>query len=374
MHRHDSAISVTTRTPRQRLAVASPLRLVLPIIALAGLAAILSGCYAPQSTFEPSSDSTQRIHSIYIYVIVAASIVGFLVLVGLAYTLIRYRARPGRRAEQFHGHVGLEIAWTVVPILILISIALPTIIWIIGTQDDPDPDVLEVTAVGHQWWFEFRYPGLGPDGADVVTANELRVPVGRQVAITLHANDVIHSFWVPRLVGKTDMVPGNTNKLEKFTPTELGVFYGQCAEFCGVAHALMRFRVHVETHADFDRWVASMNAGPSAPTPDTVEAAGKRVFELAGGCGACHAIEGVATGEIGPNLTLFGSRATLGAGILDNTDYNLKAWVSNIRDLKPIPEEGTEVMPTFYTGDSSIDLLTEAQVDQVVAYLKSLTY
>ena len=365
---------MTTKEPRQRSSAARLLRLALPLLALAALAALASGCYAPQSTFEPSSDSTQRIHTIYIFVIVAASIVGFLVLVALAYILIKFRARPGRRPEQIHGHTGLEITWTVIPILILVSIAIPTIIWIIGTQEDPDPDVLEVTAVGHQWWFEFRYPGLGPDGADLVTANEMRVPVGRQVAIKLHANDVIHSFWVPRLVGKTDMVPGRVNDLEKFTPTELGEFYGQCAEFCGAAHALMRFRVHVETHADFDRWVASMNTAPAEPEPDTVEDAGKRVFQLAGGCGACHAIEGFTDGDIGPNLTLFGSRGTLGAGILDNSDHNLKAWVSNIRDLKPIPTEGTDVMPTFYTGDASIDLLTEAQVDQVVAYLKSLTY
>ena len=119
--------------------------------------------------------------------------------------------------------------------------------------------MLNVEAIGHQWWFEFRYPGLGPDGGDLITANELRVPIGRQVAITLEAKDVIHSFWVPQLVGKTDMVPGRVNILEKFTPTEIGSFYGQCAEFCGSAHALMRFRVHVESHADFDRWVAAMN-------------------------------------------------------------------------------------------------------------------
>ena len=365
---------MTTQNTSSRSGAARLFRLALPLIAVAALGTLLAGCYAPQTTFEPSSDAAQRVHSIYIYVIVAASIVGFLVLVALAYILIVFRARPGRRAQQIHGHAGLEIAWTVVPILILVSIVVPTIIWIVGTQEDPDPDALEVVAVGHQWWFEFRYPGLGPDGGDLITANELRVPVGRQVAITLHANDVIHSFWAPRLVGKTDMVPGRVNELEKFTPTEIGEFYGQCAEFCGAAHALMRFRVHVETHADFDRWVASMNEPAPEPEGGSVEAAGRQVFELAGGCGACHAIEGFTEGDIGPNLTLFGSRGTLGAGILDNSDHNLKSWVANIRDLKPIPDEGTDVMPTFYTGDPTFDLLNEAQVDQVVAYLRSLTY
>ncbi len=365
---------MATHTPDSPTRSAKAWRIAIAVLALSAVAAVLAACDSPQTTFEPRSDSTQRIHTIYIFVIVAASIVGFLVLAGMAYILIKYRARPGRIAQQIHGNAALEITWTVVPILILIAIAIPTIIWIIGTQEDPDPDVLEVTAVGHQWWFEFRYPGLGPDGGDLVTANELRVPVGRQVAVTLHANDVIHSFWVPQLVGKTDMVPGRTNPLEKFTPTEIGEFYGQCAEFCGSAHALMRFRVHVETHGDFDRWVASMNTAAAEPEEGSVEAAGKRVFELAGGCGRCHSIEGVTTGEIGPSLTLFGNRSTIGAGILGNSNENVKAWVSDLRSLKPIPNVGTDVMPTFYTGDSNLDLLNEAQVDQVVAYLKSLTY
>lgn len=341
------------------------------VLAIAALA-VLAACDAPQTTFEPRSDAAQRVHTIYIFVIVAASIVGFLVLAAMAYILVKYRAKPGRRAQQIHGNTALEIAWTVVPILILVAIAIPTIVWIVGTTEDPDPDVLEVTATGHQWWFEFRYPGLGPDGADLVTANELRIPIGRQVAVTLHAEDVLHSFWVPGLVGKTDMVPGRVNTLGKFTPTEIGTFYGQCAEFCGSAHALMRFRVHVDSLADFDRWVANMNAPALEPLEGSVEAAGKQVFELAGGCAACHAIQGVADGGVGPDLTLFGDRSTVGAGILDSSTPNVKAWVSDLRSIKPVPDDVANVMPTFYTGNPTVDLLTEAQVDQVVAYLESL--
>ena len=363
------ATNVTTTTAHPQNLAATLRRLLLISSAAAVLVAILAACDTPLTTFEPRSDAAQRIHTIYIFVIVAASIVGFLVLAGMAYILLKYRERPGRKAQQIHGHTALEITWTVIPIFILIAIAIPTIIWIAGTTSEPDEDALHIEAVGHQWWFEFRYPGLGPDGGDLVTANELRIPVGRQVAITLEANDVIHSFWVPQLVGKTDMVPGRINILEKFTPTEIGTFYGQCAEFCGSAHALMRFRVHVDSHADFDKWVENMNAVPEAPAEGSVEAAGARVFTNF--CARCHTINGVSTEEIGPNLTLFGDRASVGAGILDSTPENVKAWVSNIRSIKPVLD-GTDAMPSFYTGDQDVDTLSEAQVDQVVTYLKSL--
>lgn len=371
-----AATPVERAAPRVGRAAAF-LRLAGLALGAAALLALYGACDTPQTTFEPRSDAAQRVHSIYIFVIVAASIVGFLVLAAMAYILVRYRERPGRAAQQIHGNNTLEITWTVIPILILVAIAVPTIIWIAGTTQAADEDVLEVTAVGHQWWFEFRYPGLGPDGGDLVTANELRIPVGRQVAITLEAKDVIHSFWVPRLVGKTDMIPNRVNHLEKFRATEIGEFYGQCAEFCGSAHALMRFRVHVDSHADFDRWVASMNAEPDAPAAGTAEEAGLRVFRAQ--CATCHAIQGVSEGLDGPNLTLYGDRATVGAGILPSTTENVKAWVSNVRDLKPIPEPREEplegvsrLMPTFYVNDPNRDLLTEAQVDQVTAYLKSL--
>ena len=359
---------MSTRTPSSHNRLARILGIGLAALTIASLLVVLASCDTPLTTFEPRSDATQRIHTIYIFVIVAASIVGFLVFLAMAYILLKYRDRPGRVPQQIHGNAKLEIAWTVLPILILVAIAIPTIIWIAGTTEDPDPDVLNVEAIGHQWWFEFRYPGLGPDGGDLITANELRVPIGRQVAITLEAKDVIHSFWVPQLVGKTDMVPGRVNILEKFTPTEIGEFHGQCAEFCGSAHALMRFRVHVESHADFDRWVAAMNDEPTAPADGSPEQAGSRIFIAQ--CATCHTIQGVSDGDTGPNLTLFGDRSTVGAGILESTDENVKAWVSDLRSLKPVPEIAN-MMPTFHTGDPTVDILSEGQVDQVVTYLKS---
>ena len=346
--------------PRPTLTRSTLLAVVLMVIA-AGLAA----CSSPQTTFEPRSDAADRIQTLYIFVTVAASLVGLVVLGAMAYILIKFRARRGHTARQIHGNNALEIAWTIAPILVLLVIVVPTMVWIAGAYGrEPADDAVLVTATGHQWWFEFEYEGLGPDGGTLVTANELHIPVGRQVAIELRSEDVIHSFWVPQLIGKTDMVPNRENTLEPFVPNEIGEFWGQCAEFCGEAHANMRFRVHVDSLADFERWVEAMNTPPADSVAGSAEARGKRVFELAGTCFACHTIAGTtAVGRVGPDLTLFGERTTVGAGILEATDENVRAWVSDLRSAKP----GALSMPTFSDG-----LLTDAQIADVVAYLKSL--
>jgi cytochrome c oxidase subunit II len=345
------------RFPKSR----SPL---LTIALMALLLAVLSACASPQNTFDPKSDATDSVLTIYILVTVVASIVGFAVLVAMAWLLIRFRAKPGVPARQIHGNNKLEIAWTIAPVFVLLIIGIPTMFWIAGTAEDPAPNVLEVTATGHQWWFEFTYPGLGLDGGDLTTANELVIPVGRDVRVTLHSDDVIHSFWVPQLVGKTDMIPGRTNVLQTFNAYEVGEYYGQCAEFCGSAHALMRFRVDVKTSANFEAWVTAYNAGPAAPEPGTAAARGSLGFAT---CAGCHAISGTAAqGTIGPDLSLFGERSTVAAGVLDNTDENLRAWIGDVRSIKPIPEGGN-FMPTF-TGT-----LDEGQIADIAAYLNSLT-
>ncbi len=350
--------------PRPTLTRSTLLAVVLMAIAV-GMAA----CGGPLTTFEPASDAAERIFSLYIFITVLASAVGILVLGAMAYILIKFRARPGRKAQQIHGNNKLEIAWTIAPILVLVVVAVPTMIWIATSSSRAvAADAIRVTATGHQWWFEFEYDL--PDGRTLVTANELHVPVGRQVAIELRSEDVIHSFWVPALIGKTDMVPNRENRLEPFVPNEIGTFWGQCAEFCGVAHANMRFRVHVESLADFDAWVAEMTKQTRAdPAPGSAAARGKRVFEVLGGCAGCHAIAGTAAaGRVGPDLTLFGERTTVGDGSLEATDENVRAWVTDVRSIKPLPapEERPGMMPTFR------DLLSEAQVADVVAYLKSL--
>jgi len=340
---------------------------ILSVALMALLLAALSACASPQSTFDPQSDAADSILSIYIFVTIVASIVGFAVLVAMVWLLIKFRAKPGVPARQIHGHNKLEVAWTIAPIFVLLIIAFPTMFWIAGTAEDPAPDVIEVEAIGHQWWFEFHYPGMGPDGGDLITANELVIPVGRDIRVTLHSDDVIHSFWVPQLVGKTDMIPGRTNVLETFNAYTPGLYFGQCAEFCGVAHALMRFRVNVKTSTDFSTWVDAHNAGPAAPKPGTGAARGR--IEVAAGCAVCHSISGQPgmSGRIGPDLSLFGERTTIAAGILDNTDANLRAWIGDVRSIKPIPEGGL-FMPTFNDGT-----LDEGQIADIAAYLNSLT-
>jgi cytochrome c oxidase subunit 2 len=337
---------------------------VLKVALMALLLAVLSACGSPQSTFDPKSDVADSILSIYILVTVVASIVGFLVLVAMVWLLIRFRAKPGVAARQIHGNNKLEVAWTIAPILVLLVIGIPTMFWIEGSAREPAPDVLEVEAIGHQWWFEYHYPGLGPDGTDLITANELIVPVGRDVRVTLQSDDVIHSFWIPQLVGKTDMIPGRTNVLHTFNVYEVGTYYGQCAEFCGEAHALMRFRVHAKTTSDFNSWVAAHNAGPATPEPGTAAARGALGFAS---CSGCHAVSGTAAqGRIGPDLSLFGERTTLAAGVLENDDQSLRAWISDVRSFKPIPE-GARFMPTFNTT------LDDSQIADISAYLRSLT-
>jgi cytochrome c oxidase subunit 2 len=335
------------------------------LMALAALGILsLAACATPQSTFSPASDVADNINTIYVLVVTAATIIGFLVLVAMAYLIIRFRARAGGKARQIHGSNKLEIAWTLLPIGVLLIIAIPTMFFINATSQAASADAVKVEAIGHQWWFEFRYPGLGPNGGDLVTANELVLPIGQQAGISLESVDVLHSFWVPALAGKTDMVPGRINHLSPFTPNELGTFYGQCAEFCGTAHALMRFRVKVVSLGEFEQWVAAQNAAAADPASGSAAARGWALYQTQG-CSGCHAINGVSAGTFGPNLTLFGERSTVGAGILDATQENVAAWVHDAPSVKPLPATGS--MPSFK------EALTDAQAMDLAAYLKSLT-
>ena len=249
-------------------------------------------------------------------------------------------------------------------------VGVPTIFAVVGATRAPSDDALHINVIAHQWWWEVEYPGLGPDGGPLVTANELHIPIGREVAIHLTSDDVLHSFWVPRLIGKVDAVPNHPNNLEPFTANEIGVFYGQCAEFCGAAHALMRFRVIVDPTAVFEQWVAALQTPPEAPESGSFLASGEGIF--IGNCSACHTVFGTAAqGTIGPDLTRFGARLTLGAGILDNTAENAEEWIADIRDIKPVPEgalgNGKPAMPAFNT------FLSDAEIAAVAAYLRSQT-
>lgn len=303
------------------------------------------------STVMARSDFARAINEVY--GIITWVTIGIFVVVAavLLYVIIRYRERDAERLpRQIRGHSLLEIGWTIAPALVLLIIAIPTIQIIFRTQSAARPaGALEVDVRGHQWWWEFRYPSL-----KITTANELHLPVGQTVYLKMEGPDVIHSFWVPRLGGKRDVIPGRINTLT-FTPEAPGEYLGQCAEFCGISHANMRMRVIVHPRATWATWVAGQQAVPATAA---AVADGAALFARSA-CVGCHTIRGVSAGVIGPDLTHFGSRGTVAAGILPSTLDNVAAWVKDPQALKP----GVK-MPALG--------LTDEQARAVAAYLLSL--
>jgi cytochrome c oxidase subunit 2 len=249
--------------------------------------------------------------------------------------------------------LGLEIAWTLGPTLVLLMISVPTIRTIFRSQPAVAPaGALEIKVVAHQWWWEFDYP----DGAKA--SNEMHIPVNRPIRLELESADIIHSFWVPQLGGKRDVVPGQINELT-FVATVPGMYPGQCAEFCGLSHANMRFRTFVDSPDDFAKWDHDQLAGPLAtPANDQLAADGAKVFADSP-CTTCHMVQGISKGYIGPDLTHFGSRTTLAAGVLQNTPENVARWIEDPQEIKP----GANMPPLLLPGP---------KLNALVAYLESL--
>jgi cytochrome c oxidase subunit 2 len=323
-------------------------------LGLVGATAFLGGCAwdGPRSSLVPRSDFAREILHVYGIITWVTLGIAAIVLIALSWILLRYRARPGAALpSQVRGYALLEISWTVAPAVVLLIIAIPTIEVVFRTQGAPPRGALEVVVRGRQWWWEFYYPEY-----QLTTANELHLPAGRPAVLTLEGPDVIHSFWVPQLGGKRDVVPGRLNRLT-FTPDTPGDFPGQCAEFCGTAHANMGLRVIVDPPAEFERWLAAERA-PAVQPASGPAADGATVF-AASACVGCHTVRGVSGGLVGPDLTHFGRRKTLGAGVLPNTAENLTAWILDPQRLKP----GAKMPPLG---------LTEAQARSVAAYLLSL--
>ncbi len=277
----------------------------------------------------------------------------------LIYAVFRFRKRrddDDSEPAQFYGSNQVEVAWTVIPILIVVVLFLATARVITSVQKaEPPADSIQVVAIGHQFWWEYRYPALG-----VVTANELHIPVSDSTRptptfITLLSADTDHSFWVPRLGGKTDLIPNRINSTW-IDPYEPGVYLGQCAQYCGTQHAKMLLRVYVDSRDDFNRWVQQQRE-PAREEGHITE--GQHVFQSTA-CINCHAVSGtVAVGQFGPDLTHLMSRDTIGSGIVPNTIENLRAWVRNPESLKP----GSR-MPSMG--------LTEQDLNSVTAYLATL--
>jgi cytochrome c oxidase subunit 2 len=313
----------------------------------------ISSIFAPVSTPAAMGVDLEK-------VVLTLSAIVFLVVGGLiVYNIVRFRAPAGEPAAeppQVYGSVQVEAAWTVVPLVIVFVLVLATARVIHEVQAAPQPpNAVEVTVVGRQWWWEIRYPKLG-----IVTANELHVPVSdslthRPTFLTLESADVAHSFWIPRLAGKTDLIPNRTNRMwvEALKP---GTYLGQCAEYCGTQHAHMLLRVIAESPEQFARWVERQRQ-PAAAEP-AVEP-GRRTF-LGMACISCHTVAGtVANGRYGPDLTHLMARATIGAGVAPNTRERLRAWIKNPDDLK----HGV-LMPAMQLDDE--------RLDELVDYLRTL--
>jgi cytochrome c oxidase subunit II len=402
--------------------------------------ALTTGCEAgggyPQTTFRPATEFGDALNKVF-YNTFGWTMGVMIVVFGLIlYATFRFRERPeAPHPEQVHGHTGLEITWTLIPALIVVLIGLPTVQTIFSTQRRPPDEALVVEVIGHQWWWEFRYPELG-----IVTANEMWVPTGRPVSLQMHSADVVHSFWIPRLGGKRDTQPLPRRRAGEpaahknyllFNVRDPGQYLGQCAEFCGESHAIMRMAVNAVEPSEFETWVNRMLG--AQPTPPLVEGEaqpvagvapgaaadtavvgesvegqppavtaepvaqprigqmpvptgvgnpfrppfdetellqeGERIF-LSSACVACHAVTGTAAvGVLGPSLTLYGQRPWVGAGAAENSRENLIRWIRDPQSMKP----GT-LMPGTLRGAAGMPPtnLTDDQVRAVAAYLMSL--
>lgn len=370
----------------------------------------------PNSTFNPTTDFNRESTSLWNTLIGWGTIVFIIVEAILVYTIWRYRRRPGVSVEassaMMHGNTTLEIAWTVLPALILAIISVPTVRAIFRTQAPAPANALKVDVIGHQWWWEFKYPDY-----NITTANELYLPIGRPVAFSLRTVDVIHSFWIPQLGGKRDVVSNRTNYLW-FTPdsAEYTVYNGSCNEYCGASHANMRFRVFTVPAENFEQWAAHQrtpaiiqapaaaamaalapntpaaaalvpnapvanqpaatpatqavgsyvfprervpaHAIPATPTPSELSFPDGLVGDIERGrakysssaCIACHKIDGnpMSVGVTGPNLTHVGSRLTIGAGLFPNDPRHMALWIKNARKMKPLQFSS---MPTLGKGE-----------------------
>jgi cytochrome c oxidase subunit 2 len=300
---------------------------------------------------DPASEAGRRIADLAWFLFVAGAIVFVGVMTALALAIRAGRAKRGRPIDERRARRLQLVAGGLIPGAIVIVLFVVTVRAITVYTARATSDVTDVEVIGWMWWWEVRYPRLG-----IVSANEVHIPVGRPVRLTVRTGDVIHSFWVPRLHGKIDLVPGRTNTL-RLDATEAGVYRGQCAEYCGLQHTRMGATVVAHEADSYAAWTESERA-PAATPLDSLAARGAGVFEVA--CAACHTVRGtLATGARGPDLTHVASRLTIGAGTLTNTREHLTAWVADAQRIKP-----GNAMPTMRLRDDDLRA--------VVAYLETL--
>lgn len=309
--------------------------------------------------FAPDATPARSIFDFSMFVLAITGIIFIVVATLLVYSVVKFRSKPtdvGREPPQVYGSTQIELAWTIIPVLIVVVLFMATARVIHAVQDAPKPaTALDVTVIGHQFWWEYRYPALG-----IVTANELHIPVNdrahqRPAFLTLLSADTDHSFWIPQLSGKTDLIPNRVNEMW-MDPQRTGVFLGQCAQYCGTQHAKMLLRVSVDSAEDFDAWVRAQR---QPAVQDEKASAGRRIFETTA-CINCHAINGtVADGRFGPDLTHLMSRATIAAGAAENTTENMRLWIQNPDAIKP-----GSLMPAMK--------LNEDDLEALVGYMETL--
>jgi cytochrome c oxidase subunit II len=322
------------------------------ILGLVPMLAQAADSELPTNIFAPASTPAYSIFGLSIFVLLTVLAIFLVVFALLAYAVVRFRRKHSddhSEPAQIYGSSQVELAWTVIPVLIVIALSLATARVVYSVQDPVrPPGALEVIVTGHQYWWEYRYPSL-----NIVTANELHVPVSdpahpTPTFLTLLSADANHSFWVPRLAGKTDLIPNHPNQMW-IDPREPGLFLGQCAQYCGTQHAKMLLRVYVHPRDEFDRWVKEQQQ----PAHGKAQVNGQRVFESTA-CVNCHTVSGtLAKGRFGPDLTHLMSRDTIAAGAATNTHEKLRLWIKNPEAIKP----GSK-MPAMGLSDQDLNAVT----------------
>jgi len=354
--------------------------IVFSVLLLASVLLTACGENSP-SILNTAGPVAAKEEGLFWFILVVATIVFVAVESLLIYSIVRYRERPNSPLpKQTHGNNTIEIIWTVVPSIFLFAVLIVTIYTMFGLVQPAGP-ALDVKVVGHQWWWEFDYE----NAQNVTTADELVVPTGTIVHLDLVSDNVIHSFWVPQLTGKTDVVPGHDNT-KWFQADKVGTYKGECTEFCGTEHANMEFYVIAKSPDDYQTWLSGQEQAAQTPT-DANAQAGKQLF-LTAGCSVCHGIVGnnltsftdpTAQTKVGPNLTHFGSRTTIAGGVLswsptscvvtgsgssaqiaDEANCGLYQWLHDPQAVKP-------------GNDMLIRQLSDTEIAQLVAYLESLT-
>lgn len=345
-----------------------PRKALLRTTLLAVVALVLAACgqETPQTTLNPATESTESIYNLSIYLFWLGVGVFIIVETWLIVSIFKYRHRyDDQLPAQIHGNTKVEIAWTIVPAIIAIFIFVLTFSAIQKIEIKPTAaagNEVRVEIIGHQWWWEFRYPDIKDvNGQALVTANELWVPSGSYIDMDMTSADVIHDFWIPGLAGKRDVMPNHHTKVWFRAPDVPDgapqVFWGQCAEYCGTQHAYMKMRVVVASANDFARW--SQEQGQVAVNTTPPASFSNK------GCIGCHAIRGVpgAVAVTGPDLTHFGSRQTIAAGTLDNTRENLYHWLDAPNEVK---------QGNLMTVQIKDDTLSVEEINELVDYLESL--